>query len=216
MDVFEAISSRTSKRAFLDRPVQRELIEEVLGAALRAPSAINLQPWEITVVSGEERRRLSRLLLRQYQERKIGCGAGTATALPERLKARQYSSFLALTEALGAGSEEVSRFVNEGSLNFYGAPTALIITKEKLFPHHYLCSLGLMIGYLLLAAQAKGLATCPVGLILPYQDAILDFLNLPDRDLVLGVALGYADPEAPVNQARTPREPIESLIRWYG
>ncbi len=216
MDVFEAINERSSKRAFQDTPAPRELIMDILTAAGRAPSAINLQPWEFTIVSGEERSRLSRVLQIAFQERNIGCGTGSSKPLPDRLKERQYSSFLGLADLLQAESEEVSQFINKGSLDFYGAPHAVIITKEKVFPAQYLTSAGIMIGYLVLAAQAKGLATCPVGLINAYEEAVLDFINIEDRDLILGLALGYAEPDARVNRLRTPREHVDRLVRWYG
>ena len=99
MDLFEAMDSRTSKRSFLEQPVPRDLVTRLLRAAGRAPSAINLQPWEFTVVSGEERPRLSRALLKAYRERRIGCGAGSSSPLPEKFKARQYSPFNGLANS---------------------------------------------------------------------------------------------------------------------
>ena len=216
MDLFQAINQRGSKRAFLSEPVPKELLARLLGEAAKAPSAINLQPWEFTVVSGEEVSRLSRILLKAYKERKVGCSPGLSQPLPEVYRARQYSSFEALAGRLKAGPDEISSFINEGSLSFYGAPAAVIITKEQVIPNSHLTSIGIMIGYLLLSAEALGLATCPVGLINAYSDIILDFLNLEDRDLVLGLAVGRPDPEAPVNEARTPREPVENIIEWYG
>lgn len=216
MDVLNAIQARSSKRAFLERPVPREVVQEVLAAAGRAPSALNLQPWEFTVVAGEERPRLSRALTRAWVERQIGCGPGFSGTFPEKIRARQSSSVVGLAELLQTDAAGAADFVNQGSLNFYGAPAAVIITKEKFFPEHYLTSAGIMIGYLLLAAEAKGLATCPIGLINQYAEVVLDFINLEDRDLILGVALGYPDPKAPVNRLQTPREPIADLVRWYG
>ncbi len=216
MDLFSAMKTRASKRAFLDRPVSREIIREILSSAAQAPSAINLQPWEFTVVAGDERPRLSRALARAYKERKIGCGTGSSQPLPDRIRARQLSSFTGLAELMQAEAAEVSSFINQGSLDFYGAPAAIIVTKEKFFPETAFTSVGLMIGWLLLAAEAKGLGTCPVGLINSYEDTVLDFLNLEDRDLMLGIALGYPDPEAPVNRLRTPRESVDELIHWYG
>lgn len=216
MDVLTAMHQRTSKRVFLPDPPARELIQEIVQSAARAPSAINLQPWEFTIVGGEELPRLTRVLLKAFRERNVGCNAGTGNPLPQRYKDRQYSSFIGLSELLDAGPEDVQKFVNEGSLGFYGAPTAIIITKDSVFPDRYLTSAGIMIGYLLLAAEAKGLSTCPVGLVNQYSDTILDFINLEGRDLVLGLAIGHADPEAGVNRLKTPREPIESLTRWYG
>ena len=55
MDLADIIKERKSIRAFKSDPVPREKVEEVLGLAIRAPSAINLQPWELTVVMDEER-----------------------------------------------------------------------------------------------------------------------------------------------------------------
>ena len=64
MDLLKVIEERRSTRAFLERPVEREMLEKLLRLATKAPSAINLQPWEFTVVSGEELNRLSRRLLK--------------------------------------------------------------------------------------------------------------------------------------------------------
>ena len=50
MDVFEAIAARKSVRAFLDRPVGDEILEKILDAARRAPSARNAQEWRFVVV----------------------------------------------------------------------------------------------------------------------------------------------------------------------
>jgi len=85
MDLLKGIEERRSTRAFLERPVEREKIETLLNYATQAPSAINLQPWELTVVSGEEKKRLSRLLVKRMKERNISCGPGAKSPLPEYL-----------------------------------------------------------------------------------------------------------------------------------
>ena len=216
MEVFESIAVRRSTRAYLPKPVPQETIQEIIAAAGQAPSAINLQPWEFTVVSGEERPRLSRALAKAYKERGFGCGTGSSKPMPESLKARQSSIFSAMSRLLDAGPRETGDFVNVGSLDFYGAPVAVIITMDSYFAPHFLTSAGIMIGWMLLAAEAKGLATCPIGLISAYEETVLDTLNLNGRRLVLGVAVGYADPDAPVNRLATTREPVENLVRWYG
>jgi hypothetical protein len=59
MDLIKTVKERKSVRAFKPDPVSKETIEETLKLATHAASAINLQPWEFTVVMGEERRRLS-------------------------------------------------------------------------------------------------------------------------------------------------------------
>lgn len=50
MDVNEAIRQRKSIRAFQDRDVPSHLIDEMLKAAVCAPSEGNLQPWRFFVV----------------------------------------------------------------------------------------------------------------------------------------------------------------------
>jgi nitroreductase len=81
MDLIEAMKERRSTRAFLAKTVARETLERLLHLATQAPSAINLQPWELTVVSGEEKMRLSRVLVKRMKERNISCGPGTKTLL---------------------------------------------------------------------------------------------------------------------------------------
>ena len=54
MTVEEAITGRRSIRAFLPKPVPRELIERVLQIAGRAPSGSNVQPWRVWVLEEEE------------------------------------------------------------------------------------------------------------------------------------------------------------------
>lgn len=57
MDVFEAIKSRRSIRAFTEDPVSEEEVEKLIEAARSAPSAGNIQPWEFVVVRDPERKK---------------------------------------------------------------------------------------------------------------------------------------------------------------
>lgn len=54
MDVFEAIKTRRSVRNFTDQPVSEKEVKKLLDAAVRAPSAGNIQPWEFIVVRKPE------------------------------------------------------------------------------------------------------------------------------------------------------------------
>ena len=111
---------------------------------------------------------------------------------------------------------DFNRFIEEGSCSFYGAPIAIIVTINKLFPQLRYLDVGLSISYLLLAAEAKGLATCPIGLVTAYADEIADTLNISkERDIILAVALGYADETSPVNLCKTEREPLAEVSAWY-
>jgi nitroreductase len=50
MDVLEAIRTRRSIRKYLNQPVPEELMQELLAAAMQAPSARNQQPWQFVVI----------------------------------------------------------------------------------------------------------------------------------------------------------------------
>ncbi len=56
MDLFEAIYGRRSIRQYTDQEVPQELVNELLRAAMAAPSANNEQPWHLVVV--DDRRTL--------------------------------------------------------------------------------------------------------------------------------------------------------------
>ena len=52
--MIEAIAKRKSVRTFQSKSVEKEKVESLLRAAMRAPSGINGQPWEFVVVDDRE------------------------------------------------------------------------------------------------------------------------------------------------------------------
>ena len=217
MDLMEILRERKSIRAFKKDGVPREKVEEVLSLAMHAPSAINLQPWEVTVVMDEERRRLSRSLLKAYGEKQIFCSPGNVKPLPKAFTARGVESFEAMKPYLDEMGSDFNRYINEGSCNFYGAPVAIIMCLDDSFSKARLVDMGAFLGYLVLAAHSLGLWTCPIGLITAYEDEVREALNIPEeKSVVIGVALGYPDWESPINRFTSPREDVRKVTRWIG
>jgi nitroreductase len=62
MDTIECIKTRMSIRKFKPDPAPKELLHEVIEAALWSPSYKNTQPWEIIVISGRKKDDLSAML----------------------------------------------------------------------------------------------------------------------------------------------------------
>jgi len=214
MDLLKGIEERRSTRAFLERPVEREKIETLINYATQAPSAINLQPWELTVVSGEEKKRLSRLLVKRMKERNISCGPGAKSPLPEYFVERERGLLDTILPNLPEQTP-FQDFINEGSCNFYGAPTAIIITLDQVFSSARLTDIGVLVGYLVLAAHALELGTCPIGLITAFDDDIKEALSIRDeKQVVIGVAVGYRDPQSPINRSRSERVPLDDVVKW--
>ncbi len=214
MDLTEAMKERRSTRAFLEKPVARERLEHLLHLATQAPSAINLQPWELIVVSGEEKKRLSRLLVKRMKERNISCAPGAKKPLSEAFVERQRGLLNTIQPHLPENTV-FQEFINEGSCNFYGAPTAIIISMDQVFSNARLTDIGVLVGYLVLAAHGLGLSTCPIGLITAFDEEIKEELNLSDeKQVVIGVAVGYGDPESPLNGGRSGRVPLQDVVKW--
>ena len=215
MDLLKAIRERRSVRAFKSDPVPKERIEEVLKTATLAPSAINLQPWEFIVVTGEEKERLSRRLIKAYHEKQIPCSPGNVKPLPKSVGkrgAKTLGGMMPLFKEMGVDADQ---FINEGSCRFYGAPAAILLCLDDSFSEARLVDIGIILGYLLLTAHDFGLGTCPIGLITAYEDEVKELLNIPEnKQVVISVALGYPDGESPINRFKSPREDFDKLVKW--
>jgi nitroreductase len=215
MDLIKAIQERKSIRAFKPNLIPKEKIEAVLKLAIRAPSAINLQPWEFIVVVGEERERLSRRLIKAYREKQIPCGPDAVKPLPKTIGKRGAKTLQAMNPFFTEMGVQPDAFVNEGSCNFYGAPVAIIICLDDSFSNARFVDIGILLGYFVLAAHELGLATCPIGLITAYEDEIKEVLSIPEnKNVVIGIALGIPDPESPINRFKSYREDLENFVRW--
>jgi nitroreductase len=215
MDLLKVINERKSIRAFKTDPVPREKIEDILRLSILAPSAINLQPWEFIVVTGEEKERLSRRLMKAYREKKISCSPEAVKPLPKTYGKRGAKTLELMNpffKEMGVNSDQ---FVNEGSCNFYGAPVAIIVCLDDSFSKARLVDTGVALGYFVLTAHDFGLGTCPIGLITAYEDEIKDLLNIPEnKNVVIGLALGYPDWESPINRFKSQRDDLSQMIRW--
>lgn len=215
MDFSDIIRERKSIRAFRPDSLPKAKVHEVLETAFRAPSAINLQPWEVTVVMDEERRRLSRRLLKAYKEKRISCSPDNVKPMPAVFTARGVQSFNAMKPYLDEMGSDFNTYINEGSCDFYGAPVAIILSIDDSFSKARLVDIGIFLGYLVLAAHNAGLWTCPIGLITAYEDEVKDVLNIPEsKQVVIGLALGHPDPDNPINRFTSPREDAGKMVRW--
>lgn len=215
MDIIDTIRDRRSTRAFSDEPVPRKLLDAILTDASRAPSAINMQPWEVHMVLGEERRRLSRRLMRAFRERGLTCGPGSSQPLPDRFMQRARECGQGMTPLLERMGTDLSGYVNEGSLNFYGAPAVALIFLDEVCPQERMTDIGAFMAYVLLAAAGRGVASCPIGLVKSYEDDIKDHLNIPEsKVLVISIALGKPEAQAPINEFRSSRAALDEFVRW--
>jgi nitroreductase len=220
MDVLEAMRDRKSTRAYRDQPVARATIESILDAARWAPSGVNCQPWQVAVVTGAIKTRLSEALLaaRKARQPENPDYSYYPKDWQEPYKARRQATGLALYQALNISKNDVLARLKAWNNNyhFFGAPVGLLFFVDRALSQGAWVDMGLFIENVMLAARAHGLETCPQASLAEYPDIVRDILTVPDtRALVCGMALGYADADAPVNNYRTEREPVNAFTTWH-
>ena len=221
--VDDAICSRHSVRAFLDTPIETQVIKDILAVASRAPSGTNTQPWKVYVVTGQKRAELiSRVCSAQielYQNTELAAQyKETFAYYPETWISpfidRRRENGWGLYGLLGIQKTEREKMAAQQLRNFqlFDAPVALCFTVNKIMGIGAKMDISMMIQNVMVAAKARGLDTCPQAAWNHFHAIVLDVLDAPENeDLVCTVALGYADPNHIVNTFITPREPVENF-----
>lgn len=217
----EALRTRRSVRAFLPTPVARREVEELLQLASRSPSGSNIQPWKVHVFSGAKRRQITRTILEaidrgpreQYQRewnyypqqwrepyigrrRKIGWDMYGLLGIPK-------------------GDFEATERQRRQNYEFFGAPVGMMFTLEEDLEIGSWLDLGIFIGALATAARGRGLDTCPQVAFMQFHRIVTAHVGAPaDEQVVCGMSLGWADPDAIENTLVTEREPVAAFVRF--
>lgn len=218
MEIWQAITERKSIRVFKPDPVPRELIEKVLGAGMLAPSSANMQPWDLVVIGGEEKDKLSQLLLQTFSDKGRDYDfAGKENKFPAQLLKRRRIFFDELFQELGHRGLDPKAFVQESTFRFWGAPVAMLVFMDGRMAKRFLFDIGTCVQNIVLAAQAEGLGSHVIGLILKFQNTIKEFLHISlEKRLVVGVCLGYPDTAHPVNHFQPQRVGLDQAVEWIG
>jgi len=221
-DAIAAITSRRSIRAFLPTPVARETIERILAVASRAPSGTNTQPWHVYVLSGESLGALSRRLVAAYDDPEERARHSEEYAYyPTEWKSpfieRRRKVGWDLYGLLGIAKTDKERMHAQHRRNyeFFGAPVGLMYTIDRVMRQGSWLDFGMFLQGVMVAARAHGLHTCPQAAFTPFHRIITEQIGAPaNEQLVCGMSLGVADPDAIENTLVTEREPVASFARF--
>ena len=220
MDVKQALLERKSTRAFLDKPVSMEAVNNILDAARHAPSGANTQPWQVAVVTGGRKQQLQK----QFED---AFRSGIKPAMnyqyyprewQEPYQSRRRACGLQLYEALGIARDDKQRRLDQWAANYraFDAPVMLIFLMRPEMETGSFMDYGMFLQSLMLTAVEEGLATCPQAALGEYPDIVKQALDYPeDYSVLCGMALGYEDTGAAVNSYRTPREEVSGFTRYY-
>lgn len=218
MNVSEALRTRISARAFLDKPVSEEDVRALLEIAKYSPSGGNLQPWRVHALLGPARDRLVETVKKAVAENPFANESEIAV-YPENLwepyRARRFEIGEAMYAKLGIPREDKPARLMWLAKNFefFGAPVGLFFSLDRRFDKGQWAHLGMFMQSLALAAVEKGLATCMQEAWATRARTVSQFLGLPESEqLYCGMALGYADPAASVNALRSARAPLEEFV----
>ena len=195
----EALLSRRSVRAFKKDPVPRAVLEEILSLSSRSPSveayttkgeAAFEPPYNYYPVKWRDP-----YLARR---RKVGWDLYGILGLTRDDKA-------------GMAAQHARNF------KFFDAPVGLIFTLDTDLELGSWLDYGMFLENLMLAARGKGLDTCPQAAISNAHHVVRAELQIPDTEqIVCGMSLGYADPDAVENKLVTVREPVAGFAQFLG
>lgn len=221
MDVLDAIENRRCIRAFLKNPVSTDLIHAILETARFAPSGVNSQPWEVVVVSGEYQQKIGEAIIRA-RENQIPENPDYhyyPSEWHEPYKSRRKTCGLLLYSSINIHITETEKrkIAWYRNYRFFDAPVGLLFFVDQRLEKGSWVDMGMFIQNIMLSARGYGLETCPQAAFAEYPDLVREIVNVKKtKALICGMALGYADYEAPINQYRTPREPVGSFTQFLG
>ena len=220
MNTQEAIRNRKSTRAYLDKSVTDEQINQLLSLASCSPSGANTQPWQVAVVRGETKLRLQKAFEQAfatgekadkdfqyyplewtelYKQRRVDCGAQLYDALDIKREDRE------------GRREQWAR-----NYRAFDAPVLLMFFLHDSLATGSFMDTGMFMQTLMIGAVDMGLATCPEAALAEYPQIVRDELGVEDSmRVVCGMALGYENVDAPVNHYRTPRADPSDFSIWF-
>jgi nitroreductase len=188
MDLYEAIHNRRSHRLYRPEMPPRDALERVVDAGLWAPSGMNTQCWDITMLTGKPRDELIGLI---------------------NLSLKELVPIMQKTGVAEKSQQRVVAFFKD----LGGAPVVIAVTVwlwgDATGAANIQSGAALMEN-LLLAAHAVGLGTCWMTAGSLVEKEILGFLGKGDQQLLAITPIGYSAKEPPV----VPRKPRE--VRWLG
>jgi nitroreductase len=219
MELIEGINTRSSIRDFRPDPVPRETLERILRAASRSPSRSNTQPWEVAVVSGEKKERLSSILYEMANSgSKPNPDLPSPTNWPQTLDRRAKEHYAKRFELPGIGAEDEKRRkeLHLRNFQFYKAPCVMFLFTDSMSGAASIFDMGLFAQSIILAAHSFNLGSCIQASAARYPDAVRDFLGIPKtKSLLVAISIGYPNSDAQIASYRSGRIGLDEFAKWY-
>ncbi len=220
MDTIQAIKERRSIRMYKPDRVPEETLVAVLEAARWSPSWGNTQPWEIFVIAGKT---LEMFRDESVKAARAGAAANPDTpmpqAWPEQLKKRygEMGEVVLTSLNIRRDDKEARNRQNEFMTALFGAPCLLVlcIPAEHSAPGYAMLDIGLITQTICLAAHEKGLGTCVMAMAVIHPELLRKAAGIPQSSrIIVGIAMGYPEPDYPLNNFERKRAELKDFVRW--
>jgi nitroreductase len=220
--VADALHRRRSVRAFSDAPVDPELLRTIFTNAQRSPSGGNLQPWQVTVLTGAPWQAVKDAVAARIAMGREGHQPEYdiyPKGLTEPWEARRFGVGEALYASLGIPRDDKAGRLAQFMDNYkgFGAPVMLFLHCSRIMGPPQWSDMGMWLQSVMLQLVENGLASCPQECWAMYGATIRETLGLgEDQILFTGLAIGHPDPEAAVNRWPVPRVGLDEVVDWRG
>ena len=218
MIVIKALKARKSVRKFKDKSIDQDTLKVLFEATKWTPSSKNTQPWKVVVVSGQKKIDLMQKLLQACEngEKPRMEYDYDGGKLEGEMKERAVDCGKALYGALNIDRDDKEKRIEQWKQNYvsFDSPSAIFIFKNKDTGLSDYIDCGMLIQSIMLAATDLGLATCSQASLGQYPDIVKKEVGFKDYTLVCGMAIGYEDKEAPVNNYRTARQKVSDFVKF--
>ena len=211
MKVSEAVASRKSIREFLKTPVKNSLIKDLLTKSARAANGGNLQPWQIFVINNESMTAFLKHQL-EWTEPETPAYDIYPSGLKEPYRTSRYELGEQMYKLLNISRDDKeARFMQVlKNFEFFGAPAAIFCFVDRQMGPPQWSDLGMFLQTFMLLGQEAGIDTCAQEAWSMKQESVSNFFKVDDETMLFcGMAIGYKDPDAIVNQLNSERRPVE-------
>jgi nitroreductase len=220
MDVVEAIKVRKSIRMYKPDPVPKKVIEEILDIATRAPSSMNSQPWEFTVIAGDVLDKIKKANVEMLNSGATTSPDASSKPFAGDYRQRQVDLAIELFRLMGIGREDKEKRAEwtRRGFRFFDAPAVIIISMDRsLDEGRPQFDIGAISQTIALAALKYGLGTCIQGQGIMFPQVVRKYAGIPDsKRMIICITIGYPDATFPANKIETKRVPADKITTWCG
>ncbi len=222
MEYGEVVLGRRSIRGYLPKPVPRELIEEVIEIAIRAPSSLNTQPWNFYVVAGEALDKI-----------RAGNTERTLAGVPDSREFRNHGAYEGVHRERQIGIAKqlfkvmnIERHDKEGRQGWvlrgfrqFDAPVSVVVTYDRSIHGGDIAPFdcGGVTNALVNAAWSRGLGCVVNSQGIMQSPVVREYAAIPDDQVIMiCVAMGYPDDSFPANAVVSERKSVADAAVFVG